>query len=474
MSITKRIAKNFFSLGITELVTRLVSTVITIYIARELGVDSFGQITFAVAFTAYFNLFADFGLTTLGIREIARKRINTNYIASNILILQLIIGTTLLVCMGLLLVFIPVDVISNDLKLLTFLFGISLIPGALSMAYVFDAHERMELTSLSRIVTQAVALPLTLLFVIWTKNVIVVPVVQFIAGLASVIFTFIVLRKLLNFVYEKWDFKYQKELFRSAVPFVLATLFTNIYNTFDILFIQFYLGVEQVGYYAAGFKIITLLLILPRFFQTAFYPAISHILHKNPLKVQALINRSFMILFIIGFPIALGGSVLGQQLLDLVFGNDYTQSVLSFRIAIWIIFFIFINVGLSTYLLANNQEKEYTKISFIGAILNVFSVIILVPLLGIVGAAIARVVTEIVILFLYYIHTKSFISLILERKLLTSVFLSAFVVLGLSEISVHIIYLVVIGLIAYGSLLFVFKVLNKDIIIEFLGNFKKE
>ncbi|PJA40101.1 hypothetical protein CO179_03325 [candidate division WWE3 bacterium CG_4_9_14_3_um_filter_39_7] len=97
-----------------------------------------------------------------------------------------------------------------------------------------------------------------------------------------------------------------------------------------------------------------------------------------------------------------------------------------------------------------------------------------VPLLGIVGAAIARVVTEIVILFLYYIHTKSFISLILERKLLTSVFLSAFVVLGLSEISVHIIYLVVIGLIAYGSLLFVFKVLNKDIIIGFLGNFKKE
>src|SRR5205807_3802313 len=85
MSTIKKVSKNFAALSIAEGVTRTCAILLFIYIARVLGVTSLGELAFATSVISFFTFFADFGLTTLGIREIARCKTETDSYGTTIL-----------------------------------------------------------------------------------------------------------------------------------------------------------------------------------------------------------------------------------------------------------------------------------------------------------------------------------------------------------------------------------------------------
>ena len=63
-----------------ELVNKVIMFSLTIIITRYLGAEGYGQFAFAMGFTSLFFIFADFGISTLAVKEIARN----NNIAKNI------------------------------------------------------------------------------------------------------------------------------------------------------------------------------------------------------------------------------------------------------------------------------------------------------------------------------------------------------------------------------------------------------
>src|SRR5437588_5394069 len=133
ISTTKKISKNFASLTIAEGVTRTCAILLFIYTARVLGVTSLGELAFATSVISFFTFFADFGLTTLGIREIARHKKETDSYGTNILLFQVLFALLLLTLIGLLLFFLP---LGNTLKVITFYYGLGIIPLALDMSYI--------------------------------------------------------------------------------------------------------------------------------------------------------------------------------------------------------------------------------------------------------------------------------------------------------------------------------------------------
>ena len=148
---TKKVSKNFASLTLAEGVTRACAILLFIYTARVLGVTSFGELAFATAVISFFTFFADFGLTTLGIREIARHKKETDSYGTNILLFQVLFTLFLLMLLGVLLLFMP---IGNTLKVITFFYGLGLIPLALDMSYIFQAHEKMEYVLVGKTVNE--------------------------------------------------------------------------------------------------------------------------------------------------------------------------------------------------------------------------------------------------------------------------------------------------------------------------------
>src|SRR2546422_1732091 len=198
----KKVSKSFASLTIAEGVTRICAMLLFIYIVRTLGVTSLGELAFATSVIGFFSFFADFGLTTLGIREIARHKKEADSYGTNILLFQVLFTLLLIILLGVLLLFMP---ISYTLKVITFLYGLGLIPLALDMSYIFQAHEKMEYVLVGKTVNQGAYLILGLALITLFKNVIFVPIAALISGVGGAIVTYVILKKIVNFKPKKPD-----------------------------------------------------------------------------------------------------------------------------------------------------------------------------------------------------------------------------------------------------------------------------
>ena len=74
MNIVQRIAKNSLVLLASNIISKILGFFYLMYIARYLGAEGFGILSFALAFTGIFSVFSDLGLGPLTVREVARDK----------------------------------------------------------------------------------------------------------------------------------------------------------------------------------------------------------------------------------------------------------------------------------------------------------------------------------------------------------------------------------------------------------------
>jgi O-antigen/teichoic acid export membrane protein len=230
MSTPRRFVKNVAALSVAEFASRVLGSVLSIVVARLLGADIFGQFAFATSFISFFNIFADFGLTTLGIREIAKDRAKTNTLGTNILMMQVILALSLIVVLTAVLFFIPLD---DRTKLIVWLFGIAILPQALNMSYIFQAHEQMEFVALSRIIYQVGYTLAGFLIVFLTMDIIGLPIANVVAAFVSSVMVLILLRQHLYFRLERSDSDTKRHLVKQSLPFVISAVSVQIYINLD-------------------------------------------------------------------------------------------------------------------------------------------------------------------------------------------------------------------------------------------------
>ena len=91
MNIVQRIAKNTVVTIIAGIVSGIIGFFFIMYVARYLGAEGFGILSFALAFTGIFGLLTDIGLSPLTIREVARNRSLAKKYLGNIAVLKTIL-----------------------------------------------------------------------------------------------------------------------------------------------------------------------------------------------------------------------------------------------------------------------------------------------------------------------------------------------------------------------------------------------
>lgn len=74
MNTIQRIAKHTGVLLVSQIASYILGFFFVMYTARYLGAEGFGILSFALAFTGIFGVFADLGLRQLTVREVARDK----------------------------------------------------------------------------------------------------------------------------------------------------------------------------------------------------------------------------------------------------------------------------------------------------------------------------------------------------------------------------------------------------------------
>lgn len=394
----RRIAKNILSVLGGDVLSRLLGFFAVIWLARVLGTEGFGSISFAFTFLGYALLFADPGLGTLGTREIAKTPHLSSVYLSKIISLRFLLAIAAFILIATLSLLIPG---LAEVRWLIILYAASVFPYALSVEWFLRGIEDMRHIGLAAIIAYSFYLVSILLFVRSPLNIKLVPVFWFLGGLLSAIF--------LGFIVKQRPKTREPQLkignldiLKMALPIGMGTIMTGLYFNFDITMLGFIRGTEEAGLYTAVYKLLMLLLLLDRVFSMVILPLISRYYEKSRERLEEILSKVTRIVITVVLPISAGGTLLALPITQTIYGKEYIPSFPVFQILIWILTITTIGSIYTQGLIASGQGKRYGIVMVIGTSLNIVLNLIMIPTLGIVGAAVATVCSELVMVFLMY------------------------------------------------------------------------
>ncbi len=394
MSTVKRLAKNTFFLLVSRLLTSIVGFVLLIYITRYLGEVDFGKYSFAMSFTALFEIFADIGISQLIIRELSRNKELTSEYITNITALKLFFSFFML-----LLIALVINILGypEDTKYVVYIFGIYTVLISfmkISMS-IFQAFEKMEYIAVVDVIERIAALSLTYIIFSRGYGLIELSYVYVTAGLIGVIISIIII--LIKFPKPKFTINTLicKKLVHDSIPFGLNVLFGILFFKIDSVMLSILKGDAAVGIYSAAYNpLLSLSGLITGIIVTGVYPVMSRYFISSKDNLKTLIVHFSKYTAIIGFPISIGCFILAKQFIHLFYGNQYSDSVIAFQILA-----LFIPIRLTSSLTATvlssiNKQKLRTAIVCASSFINIILNLVLIPYLSYIGASISTVLSE--------------------------------------------------------------------------------
>lgn len=118
-------------------------------------------------------------------------------------------------------------------------------------------------------------------------------------------------------------------------------------------------------------------------------------------------------------------TLFSKYIILILYGKDYLESVNVLRIIVWYTTFSYLGATRNIWLLAEGKQKYLTIIDSCGALFNVILNFILIPFLGICGAALASLITQIftIIIITFIIKPIRYNNTILYRSLNLKLFI---------------------------------------------------
>jgi len=398
-----RLATNAVWLGAAQVATVALSLGLTIAISRWLGTASLGQWRLAQAIVSYLLVVADAGLSSLAIREIARNPSKTSAYGTPIVALQVAVATVLFFSLAVVLALVALP---TDMWLLTMLLAAVAFPQALSLGHVLQGREAMSVVARLRVAMQLASTVGGIVLLAITGSLVWV-------SPPILLSTFIAAGVTFAYVRHRFDIAIRLPtrpevglLARGAAPFLVAALAVQVILNADALLIGALSGVTDLGLYAAAYAIAAQMLALGGPLMTAAFPRLSSSGADARLD---LLRRlcSFLGYFI--FPAAIGLALISDLFIDLLYGSAYVASGPVLAILVALPLFGYYNMAVGQTLGASRHQRSVMVVSLMTAGINIGLNLLLIPRLGITGAAITVVASE--------LATAAAFSILLRRHL---------------------------------------------------------
>lgn len=462
MNVVQRLFKNMGFTAFSQFFTAIIAFILLIYIARYLGEDGYGIYNFALSFTILFTIFSDLGITQFIIREIARKKAATNYYLTNAFLIKCILS---IVAFGLIVAIIWIIDYPQDIRTIIYLFAIYNILISFSELFtsIFQANEKMEYASIVQVTEKLILITLGLYVIFSGYGLLELAYVYIFAALTCTLVGLLLIPKV---AHPKIQINHRiwKDLTLSSLPFGINAVFAMIFFKIDVVLLGLLDSSIVVGIYSAAYNpLLSLSMMLTGIVITAIYPVMSRyfIDAKDSLTKLTILTLKYM--GIIGFPIAVGCFVLADKFILLFYGGQYLDSVLVFQI---LAFFIPIRLTSSitgTFLYSTDKQNFRSIAVVICAFLNIALNITLIPFLSYIGAAIATIISEIILYILYFRYIK-----VENRRAINKTFLKpllAALIMGIicyQIKEINLLLVIVTGMISYFVVLMLLNTFTKE------------
>ncbi|MDI6602612.1 MAG: flippase [Patescibacteria group bacterium] len=406
LTIKQTIFKNIFWLAVSHGLSRLMTLILLIFVARILGAAEYGKFTFAIAFVYLLSVFSDLGISSIATREFSReKEREKEFSAILSLKIFLILGTVILTFIGSF--FITSDPIIRGIIWILVIYNSVNCFSEIIYAFL-RARQRMEYESFAKIL-HAFLITGFGFFVI--LNFPSVKNLSYSYLFASLIFLILVLVFFHFKIYRlslTWNKFIWQRFLAMSWPLALVAIFTAIHNYVDSTMMGYFGQITQTGWYNAALKIVQASLIPAALISQSFYPALSIAFKESKEKLQKVWSYQMETLLFLAVPLMVGGITLAPRIIDFIYDSSYFPSILAFQILIIMAALVFLYYPFNQVLIVSNQQTKVFWPIFWGVIVNVILNLILIPKFSLYGAAVATVITNLLIFFLLFTSVLKF------------------------------------------------------------------
>lgn len=369
----------------------LISAVLFMYLARVLEVEGFGYLSYAGTFAFYILNFVDLGLSTYGVREIARNRDRLSELVSNIVSFRLIVACALYVIS--MLIALAMWQQPAVVRLLITGSCLLIFTTALATEWAFQGLERMHMVFISFAVSAILQLGLIYAFVKGPGDILKVPVLYFLATIPILGIFLWRLRFRLNL--RRLDMPRLRAYLSSSLIIWLIAICVQTYNNLDVVILGFFRTAEEVGYFAVARRIVGGIAVLMVFLANAALPRLAHTFHGEVAQFHGVTKKFLLLSFILILALLVPVALFSRQLISITVGARYLPARLPLDIMMAGIIMVLLNMPFSTGLIATGHEKAVLKQAAASALLSVFSNFILIPKYGMIGASVSFLLVEI-------------------------------------------------------------------------------
>ncbi len=385
----RRIVSNFGWLIADRVGRMVVNVVVGVVVARHLGPDEFGVLSFSLALTGMFTVVAGFGLEGVVVRDLVRDSTGAVWKAA----WQLRLGLAMLAygaTVGAALVWRP-D--SPRTVLITAIVGVGLFftPADLIDAW-FQAIGRVRRPAVARQIVLWIAAAWRLALVAMHA-----PLTAFAAASAAEAAA-IAFALWLAFRGERIRTSdthlaaERRRLLREGWPLMMSGLLVTITLQIDRLLIAYFKGDEALGIYAVAARLTESFHMLPLALGAAIMPRLTSLRGENEARYWVIARWCTAGLAVVGLAAASVITWMGPWLIAALFGAHYADAAPVLVVHAWTLAFVFVVSLRSRLLVIEGATRWVLAMSLLTAALNVAGNLLFVPRFGSVGAAWAAVV----------------------------------------------------------------------------------
>lgn len=369
--------------------------------ARLLGDVAYGKFTFALAFTSLFLILADGGIHQLIIRELARAPEKGKAYVANGLFIKLFFS---LFTFGVIYLCAQLTNKPTDVLMSVYIVGVAQIIGSFSDFFnsIFRAYQRMTYEVYSTLIFGTLVAGIGVAVLFAGHDFIVLSYVYLFAHLVRVLYCYAIVQIKFVKVTLSVDLQNIKFLIREGFHFGLLFFFSLMYTYVDSTMLSLMVGDQAVGWYNAAYRLVFAMLFIPVAAMKAVFPTLSIYFKQSPERFKALFERSFKVMFLIGFSLASLIFVLADKIILTIFGSEYLPAAGALKILVWSTAIIFIGTVQTHTTRASDQQRFTAKVVTSSAILNLLLNFWLIPKYSLYGAAIATLAAE---LFTFLFHS---------------------------------------------------------------------
>ena len=364
----KRLSRNLLSLFSADMMRRVLGFVSVAYLARVLGKEDFGAVNLGFAVLAYGMIFSAAGFPTLGAKRIAQGdspeligRVIGSRMVATVLVLSIIVCTVL------------IGVHNTIVAWLIIIFSCAVLPQIFFVDWFFQGKETMGIVSAARVLQSVIYLAVVLGFVRSSNDVLWVALGVLIGECTAAIMLFARFRVLYHNV--RIHVRPSFELLKQSLPLTIGIVLSTIVFNYPPLALGLFNTTADVGIYSAASKLVYFLLMGDRILLLLLLPASARKHHDAPETFRKLLDEAVWWILLVSLPIAVGGTVVADDLIVFIFGMEYVSSAAVLRVLIWYFFFTMLHTTYTSGLIGAGGEKAYGKIMGITTLAYVLSLI---------------------------------------------------------------------------------------------------